>query len=286
VLVSGATGNTGSALLNELQGSGQELIAALTSADRKALLPDFCGYRLCNYDEDSQLSAALKNVDAAFLLVPFNEKMVDRGIRFVGHARRRNLRFILRLSGLAAAPDCGSKMGALHGRIDEAVKSSGISYCILRCNSFMQNFTGIYRGMIRRGILALPEGNAKSAFIDTRDIAAVAANILKSPSPHIGQVYDLTGPESLSNAQAVNIISSVTGLPVRYRAISDVETRQAYDRLGISPWRQEVLESLSRFIREGHAEKPTNTAEAILGRRPETFRSFAENHHQIWQTDK
>jgi uncharacterized protein YbjT (DUF2867 family) len=286
VLVTGATGNTGSALLGELRGFAFEPVAALSCENAKSHLPESCHYRLCNFNETSQVSAALDGIDAVFLLLPFDEKMVGWGECVVEQAKEQNVRFIVRLSGLAAALNCGSKMGQLHGQIDEALKRSGIPYCILRCNSFMQNFTGIYRGMIRRGVLSLPEGDARSGFIDTGDIAAVVAHIIKNPGPHVNRVYDLSGPELLSNTQAVEIISTVIGNPVRYRAMSEAAVRQAYDKLGISTWRSDVLESLSRFIREGNAEQLTNTVEKLLGRPPMSFREFAERHRNCWVSGK
>jgi len=282
VLVTGATGNTGRSLVKALLGSSIEPIAALRSENSSLRLPENCSYRLCDFDRPDQLGPALQGIDAVFLLLPFHEKMVARAERFVAEATKNDVRFIVRLSGLGAAPDCGSQMGQLHGAIDACVKMSGIPWCILRCNSFMQNFSGHYRGMIRRGVLMLPEGDARSAFIDTRDIAAVAAHILARPSDHINQVYDLTGPTSLSNAGALEIISEVIGRKVLYRAISDAEARAAYARLGVPAWRVDVLESLSRYIRAGHADRPTGTVEAILGRPPGTFPDFARRHRDCW----
>jgi len=276
VLVTGATGNTGSVLLDLLMGSAIKPVAALSCRDAKSRLPESSSYRLCDYDQASQVSAALDGIDTVFLLLPFDEMMVRWGEQFVEQARQQDVRFIVRLSGLLAAPDCDSKMGRLHGQIDESVKNSGIPYCILRCNSFMQNFTGIYRSMIRRGALSLPEGDASSGFMDTGDIAAVAAHIIKNPEPHINRVYDLSGPEALSNEQAVEIISEVIGNPVRYRAMSEAEARRVYEKLGISSWRCEVFESLSRFIRGGNAGNVTDTVEELLGRPPRDFRDFVE----------
>jgi NAD(P)H dehydrogenase (quinone) len=282
VLVTGATGNTGSALLNELSGSGIELVAALSREDAKSRIPESCSYRLCDYDNAAQVGAALAGMDAVFLLLPFDQMMVRWGEQFVEQARQQGVRFIVRLSGLLAAQDCSSKMGRLHGQIDESVKRSGIQYCILRCNSFMQNFAGVYRSMIRRGTLSLPEGDARSGFIDTADIAAVVAHIIKNPGQHINRVYDLSGPEALSNKQAVEIISEVIGTPILYRAMSEAEVRRVYEKFGISSWSSEVLESLSRFIRRGYAGNVTDTVEKLLGRPPRTFRDFVERNRQCW----
>lgn len=282
ILITGASGNTGLALLRELSASGIQPVAAVTSETTRDRIPSDVEYRLFNFANTSRIAAALEGIDAVYLLIPFNEQMVDWGAHFVEQARKQGVRFILRLSGLAAALGSGSRMGQLHGQIDQSVKDSGIPWCILRCNSFMQNFTGHYRGMIRRGVLSLPEGDARSAFIDTGDIAAVAAKIINNPAPHTGHVHDLSGPEILSNEQAVEIISAVIAAPVCYRPMSDAEARKVYSKLGISDWRINVFESLNRFIREGHAGKVTGAVEELLGRKPGSFRDFAERSRHYW----
>jgi uncharacterized protein YbjT (DUF2867 family) len=282
VLVTGGTGNVGSSLLKELHGSGLHVIAAASCEESNSTLSSLGDSRLCSYDNPSQMDLALEGINAVFLMVPFNEKMLTWGEQFVEQARQAGVQFIVRLSGLAAEPDGESKMGQLHAQIDEAVKRSGISWCILRCNSFMQNFSGLYRGMIRHGLLSLPEGDARSAFIDTRDISSVVAHILINPEPHHNHVYDLSGAEALSNTEAAEIISEVTGISLRYLAISEEETRMTYQKMGISPWRIEVLESLSRYICKGNARFATDTVENLLGRPPRSFRKFAEDHRQFW----
>jgi hypothetical protein len=80
----------------------------------------------------------------------------------------------------------------------------------------------------------------------------------------------------------VEIISTVIGNPVRYRAMSEAEARRVYEKFGISSWHSEVLESLSRFIREGHAGKVTDTVEELLGRQPGAFRDFVERNRECW----
>jgi len=248
------------------------------------MLPAGCERRAFSYGDIEQVASAMAGIDGLFLLVPFDEQMVAWSEQVVAEAVRQGVKFIVRLSGLGAAVDCASAMGALHGQIDERVRASGIDYCILRCNSFMQNFTGHYGGMIRRHrLIALPEGDARSCFIDTADIAAVAARIFRESQLHSGQVYDLTGPEALTNAEAADIISSVITEPVVYRAVSDEQTGNSYRKLGLSPWHIATLMSLSRYIRQGHAAQSTETVQQILGRPPADFRSFAQRHRACWQ---
>ncbi|MGI9295726.1 MAG: NmrA family NAD(P)-binding protein, partial [Pseudomonadales bacterium] len=260
VLVMGASGNIGTTLLKQLHGCGMVPVAALRDGAARSKIPAGCEYRICGYGNAKQAASALAETGGLFLLVPFHEEMVSWGEQLVAEAKRRRVDFIVRVSGLAAAPDCASKMGALHGQIDQAVKESGIDYCILRCNSFMQNFSGIYQKMIQRyRVISLPEADAQSCFIDTADIAAVTARIFSEPAKHVNQVYDLSGPKPLSNSKVAAIISDVTDNIVRYQPVSDEEAERSYRKMGISPWRIEVLTSLSRFIRAGNAGKATET---------------------------
>lgn len=283
ILITGATGNIGAATLALLKGRSVERVAAISGATRQLDVTAGTECRVCNYNDERQVAEALQEVDGALLLVPFDEDMVTWGTRFVEAARRAGVGFILRISGLAAAPDCPSKMGQLHGQIDEAVKASGVPYCILRCNSFMQNFSGVYRYMIRKkGVLSLPEGDARASLVDTADIGEVAAVILADPSPHFGRTYDLDGPNALSNSDAVNIISSVTGRCIEYRPISAEEACRTYEKLGVSGWRIDVLDSLSRFIRDGHADRSGQTLQKLLRRPPRTFERFSRDTHECW----
>lgn len=283
VLVTGATGNTGGALLEELVRSNMIPVAGVRAERTAWLLPGGCERRTFSYGNSEQIARAMVGIEGLFLLVPFHEQMVAWSEQVVAEAVRQGVKFIVRLSGLGAAPHCASAMGALHGQIDELVMGSGINYCILRCNSFMQNFTGHYRGMIRRHhLIALPEGDARACFIDTADVAAVAARIFMEPQLHAGKVYDLTGPESLSNAEAAGIISQVIGESVIYRAATDEQTESSYHKLGLSPWRIATLMSLSRYIRQGRAAQTTDMVQRILGRPPVDFRSFAFRHRALW----
>ncbi len=283
ILITGVTGNIGGATLGLLKGRGLERVAAISGGARQLDVTAGIECRVCNYNDERQVAEALQAVDGALLLVPFDENMVTWGTRFVEAARRAGVGFILRISGLAAAPDCPSKMGQLHGLIDAAVRASDVPYCILRCNSFMQNFSGIYSYMIRKkGVLSLPEGDARASLVDTADIAEVAAGILADPSPHFGRTYDLDGPNALSNSDAVNIISSVTGRRIEYRPISAEEARRNYEKLGVSGWRIDVLDSLSRFIRDGHADRSGQTLQKLLRRPPRTFERFSRDNRDCW----
>lgn len=281
--MTGATGNVGSAVLATLAALDVDVIAGLSGENRQAETPPGMSCRVCNFGDEEQLEHALHGVDSVFLLIPFNEHMVAWGERFARAAAGAGVRFILRLSALAAATDSGSAMGQLHGQIDEAVRASGVPHCVLRANAFMQNFSGLYRHMMREtGALYLPEGDARLNFVDTRDIGSAAARILMQPEAHIGETYDLDGPEALGNEDVVRIIGEIVGTRLEYRPIPAERANASYRDIGISNWKVEVLDSLECFIRDGHAARQSCALGDLLGRPPTKFEDFARDYRSCW----
>lgn len=283
VLVTGATGNIGSVVLATLAEQEVDVIAGLSGNDRQAGIPPGMSWRVCDFQDEEKLAQALHGVDSVFLLVPFAEHMVAWGRQFVRAASSAGVRFVLRLSGLAAAIDSESAIGRLHGQIDEAVRESGVPYCVLRANAFMQNFSGLYGGMMRRtGALFLPEDDARLNFIDTRDIGIAAATIMMRPQAHKGRTYDLDGPEALGNEDTVRIISEVAGTRFEYRPISAAQANASYRELGICDWKIEVLDSLEAFIRDGNAARQSAEIGDLMGRPPTKFEDFARDYRNFW----
>jgi uncharacterized protein YbjT (DUF2867 family) len=102
---------------------------------------------------------------------------------------------------------------------EAVVQNSGLHWTIVRCSWFMQNFSESYfaDGLLA-GQLALPIGDIGEPFVDADDIAEVAATALTQPG-HMGQLYELTGPRTLTFAEAVAEIAAATGRPIQYTRI-------------------------------------------------------------------
>jgi len=286
ILVTGATGNVGGQLLRLLQPACGQFVAAVRDPPAFVRASPGIACREFDHARPQTVAAALEGVDAAFLMVPFAEQMVEWGRTFAASAARAGVRFVVRLSGLAASADCPSAMGRLHAAIDEAVRAAGIKLCVLRCNSFMQNYLGHYRGMIlRRAELRLPEANARSCFVDTADVAAAAAAVLADPAVHQGRSYDLDGPEALDHYQAVALIGAATGRELHYRPIAPEQARANYARAGIPPWKIAVLQSLEAFIRDGGGAGHSDDLCRLIGRPGNSFEAFALRHRCAWMRE-
>lgn len=287
LLITGSTGNVGSAVIESLN----------THQSRKARFNIIAGVsgrsgcpgddpqidcRLCPYGDREKILQALEGIDSVFLMIPFGDKMIEWARQFVQCALEKDVKFIVRLSGLAASLESKSAMGRLQGGIDEAVKQSGIDYCILRCNSFMQNFSRMYRPMIQRGKLGLAHGDARISFIDTGDIGSIAAKVLLCPENYTASTLDLHGPQALSNEEVVECIRRVTGRDLQYIAISGEKAREGYLRAKMEDWEIDVFSSLDSYFRDGYGLGSGDLVEQILKRKGGDFRSFADKNRDLW----
>jgi uncharacterized protein YbjT (DUF2867 family) len=199
-------------------------------------------------------------------------------------AKEARLSFLLKSSELGADPNSPKLALKAQGSVDQYLKESGIPWSILRPNFFMQNFAIHYAATIReRGRIFLPQGSGKVSFIDVRDIAAVAAEILLAPNAHMGHAYDLTGPQALSNYEVAQHLSGVADRIVEYHAISDEAATEAMSNRGVSRWIAEFVTSLHRHVREGQMANVSSAVRDITNREPIEFAKFVRSYAFTWK---
>lgn len=172
---------------------------------------------------------------------------------------------------------------APHHKIEALLRQSGVTYTFLRCGFFMQNLSTTHRDEIRReDVIAVPVGKAKTCFIDTRDIAAVAVQTLTEEG-HANQAYTLTGGEALDYYQVADILSAALQRPIQYTnpSVPVFLRRQLASKQ--PPGFALVVTVLYTLTRFGHAQQCTPELARLLGRTPRTFRQFAEDYAGVWQ---
>ena len=285
ILVTGATGNIGSQLVQRLKEKNLEVIAGVSSLSKAGRFSkQSIDTAILNFAQPDSLESAFDGVDRLFLLLPLVEAMVDWGPRVIEAAKKAGVRFVLRSSGMGADPDTPYELGKTHGLIDQALMASGLAYTIVRPNSFMQNYINYFGGMIKdQQSIFLPQGQGRISLIDVRDIAAVDAEILAAPEKHWEKTYDLTGPEPLNNEEIARILSRVIGKPITYMDIDEAVARQGLAQMGMPEWNIRLMESLNRRIKLGMTAEVTHWVRMIAGRPPTTFEQFARDHGEAWK---
>jgi uncharacterized protein YbjT (DUF2867 family) len=154
---------------------------------------------------------------------------------------------------------------------EEAVRTSGAAWTILRCNWFAQNFSESFlHPGVMEGVVALPSPDVPEPFIDVADIAEVAVAALTSDD-HSGRLYELSGPRAITFAEATAEISAASGREVRYRPVSVDEFAAATVDL-VGPEAAPAMAALFAKVLDGRNSSVTPDLERILGRPGRDFR--------------
>ncbi len=259
VLVLGATGSTGRRVTRLLR----EREVAVRPASRH-------GEVTFDWADPQTWGPALEDVTGIYVMAPdgvpvepdFIEQAVETGVR----------RLVL-LSTMHAE-EIDDRLFAA----ELLVQESGVEWTVVRANWFNQNFDeGFFAPAIQAGELVLPLGDVRHSFVDAEDIAAVAVEALTSAG-HIGQLYEVTGPEALTFAEAVAHISDAVGHPVLYKGTPD-DYRQA----STAPPDQTEAEIAYFTAQQSLGDSlPTPTVEQVTGRPPIPFTTYTRT--ATWPT--
>lgn len=278
ILVTGASGNIGRELVQQLKHTGATVIAG-SSSGKSA---DGVTTHHVDFADAAGLKAAFAGIDTLFLLLPLVANKLALAKNAVVAAQAAGVKHIVRSSGAGADADSSFALPKLQGEIDQLVMDSGLAYTIVRPATFMQNFATYYAGMIQSGALYLPQGDGRVSFIDVRDIAAVDALILQNPAAHAGQVYTLTGAAAVSNAEATASISAAIGKTVGYVPVPDEAAIASMKGMGMDDWSINQMMSLHHITTAGFAAGTTDTVQQLLGRAPISFANFVSANTHAW----
>jgi uncharacterized protein YbjT (DUF2867 family) len=274
VLVTGGTGGVGSLVVDQLLGAGVPVRALVRRAEEAALPP---GVDVVAGDlgDPPSLEAALQGVEAVFLVwtLPFDTapavvERLDRAVRRV-----------VFLSAPIHTPhpffQQPNPMATMHARLEELLTASGVELTLIRPGMLASNALHWWAPAIRSGQpVRWPYGDAETAPVDERDIAAVAARTL-ADHHHAGGDHVLTGPQALTQEEQVRIIGEATGRPVIFEEVTPEEFRQE-----TAAWPRPVVDMLLNAWEAtlGHPAHVTGTVSEVLGRPARTFRQWATDH--------
>ncbi|TDD14273.1 SDR family oxidoreductase [Actinomadura sp. KC06] len=269
ILVTGATGNIGSELVDLLASSGEPVRALVR---RPPPVPvDGVEHVTGDLDDPASLAPALDGVQGVFLLPGYRDMP---GI--LAEARRAGVGRVVQLSGASAGSgDMTNAVTRYMIVTERALHDSGLPWTVLRPSAFMSNALRWLPQLNAGDTLRLPFANVRAAAVDPRDIAAVAAKALLDDG-HAGQTYYPTGPESLLPAEQVAILGDVLGRDLRFEAQPDDEARA--EMTGQMP--AEYVDAFFDFYVNGSLDESIvrSTVQDITGTPPRTFRQWAESH--------
>ena len=282
ILVTGATGKVGSELVRVLADGGADVKAGTRRPElAEGLFGSDVEVVELDYDVTSTWDGAVQWADRVFLVPPpFDPRGDERLVPFLDWAVQSGSEHLVLLSAMGIE---AREQLALR-RIEQRIERTGVSWTLLRPNIYMQNFARgfVARAIREEGAFRLPVAGAHVSFVDGRDVAAVAAEVLTTED-HYGEAYTLTGPEALEHRRVAEIISQVTGHPVRYEPIDEAAMRAMLSGAGWPEGRADTFAGLLAAIREGRRSAVTPDVSQLLGRPATSFQAFAREHVDDWR---
>jgi len=281
VLVTGATGNIGRPLVSQLLANGCR-VRALSRNPESAQLPSGVDVVRGDLSSPATLDRALDGIDAVFLVWIGPLAPAAAAIeRLTANAAR-----IVFLTAPHRTPhpffQQPNAMAAVHAGVEELIQRSGREWTFLRPHVFALNCVHWWGPQIREGnVVRWFYGDAATAPIDERDIAAVAVRALCDDG-HGGKDYVITGPESLTQREQVRIVGDAIGRPLRFEELSHDAARQQL-LAGVPPSIADML--LNAYAAAvGLPAWVTTTVEDVTGSPARSFRDWAAAHAEDFLT--
>jgi uncharacterized protein YbjT (DUF2867 family) len=284
ILVTGATGLNGSALLRCLSARGIAARALVRSPARAAAISTLPDVEIVEGDmaRPETLGPALRDVDRAMLISSSDPVMLEVQSSFIDAARAAGVRHVVKLSGIMPEVDSPFRFARMHGLIERKLEASGMAFTHLRAGEFMPAYFRQVPSIVARGAMFLPMEDARIASIDVGDLSEIAAATLTAPG-HEGKTYPLTGPEALTMSEVAERLSAVTGKPIRYVNVAPEDARKAQLAAGMPPYLVDALAELFAERRKGKEAQVSPVAQQILGRPPTSFAQFAARNAAIFR---
>ncbi len=278
VLVTGATGNVGRPVVEALVAAGR----AVRTAQRDPARPAAAGADPVTFDFTAEptWAGAFGGVETMLLVRPPQVGDVRRDLLpALAAARRAGVCHVVFLS-LAGA----ERLPVLpHATVEKWLRGSGLDWTFVRPSFFMQNLSTTHAAEIGAGTLTVPAGTGRTAFVDTRDVAAVAAAALLDPARHRGRAWTPTGPQALTYDEVAAVLADVLGHPVRYtRPGVRAYWRHARRDLAMPRGFAAVTTAIYTTARLGLAAALTDDVRTVTGRAPGDLRAFADRERAAW----
>jgi len=281
ILVTGATGNVGRIVVEELLKKGATVVAGGRDVHKiERMFNKSVESVVFDFTDSSTYNKALKEVNRVFLMRPPHLGNPEDLYPFIDTLKKHNISLIafLSLMGIENNPI------PPHYKIEKYIESSGIPYSHIRPGFFMQNISSIHAEEIRTmDQIMIPAGKSKTSFIDAEDIGLAIATILTESNKYENTTHTITGQEALDYYDIARILTKVTGRLIQYSKPGFLKYRRhMIKHRNLDKKYVNVTVALYFMTRMGTAKGVTQEFFELTGKKPRTFETFARDNREAF----
>ena len=276
IAVTGATGNIGAEVVRLLLQTDHQVRLLMRDPSKVGALGGKVEVATADLMKPETLQAAFTGAEKAFVLMASTHDIPSAAGAVFQAAERAGVKHVVFLSSGTINYEPPVALGNWHLEGERLLKATSMKWTMLRPGNFASN-TLRWAGPIKAlGTVFAAHAEHRSAVIDPRDIAAVAAKALSTPG-HEGKTYVLTGPTMLSAADQVRILAEALGKPIRLQEVPEAGARAGMLKSGMP----EVLaDAVLELTRPGHTitSPLTATVAEVTGSPARSFEQWARDH--------
>jgi uncharacterized protein YbjT (DUF2867 family) len=278
VLVTGAAGKTGQAVIQALRARGAAVRALVHRPEQVSVVEELGAREALAGDmrRGATLERAMRGVRAVYHICPnVSPDEVAIGQAVIAAARSAGVAHLVYHSVLhpqtKAMPHHWQKL-----RVEEQLFESGLPCTILQPTAYMQNVLAHWERIVEEGVYPVPYAvETRLSLVDLEDVAETAAIALTEPG-HAGATYELVGTEAISQREVAEILSQGLGRPVVAQTVPIETWEQSARASGLGDYQVETLVKMFRYYEQHGFEGNPRVLGWLLGRAPTSFVGFVE----------
>ena len=290
ILVTGAAGDVGAVGRNVvamLLAKGHKVRALVRREDERAESLRKLGAEVVVGDltDLQSVHRAIEGCKRIYFSMSISAAYLEATANVAAVARHHGVEVVVNMSQMTVSQmgindTTDSPQHKLHWLAEQVLAWSGLPVVNVRPTVFLEGFflrLGAI-GVRDNDELALPLGDAKTSPIAAYDVARVVATILDNPAPHIGQIYNLTGPESVGVARHARAFSEALGRTIRYRDVPVEPWTEKLREFGVPPHLASHLAVMAKLHAKGRYDRATDDVFKLTGQKPMSTSEFVKKH--------
>lgn len=278
ILVTGFNGKTGFEVAEKLTEKQLPFLCAVRNVEKaKSKYGNSFEFVELDFSRPETFEQALTGIQRIFLMYPPGDNIQFEA--FIRMAKEMGVQHIVYLS----LKDVQFMPFIHHYKNEKLIKKYGIPYTFVRAGYFMQNLNDfLFKEIKERKRIFVPAGKGKTSFVDTRDLAEIAAISLSDIKAHRNKSYVITGDEALDFYEVAEIMSQAMKMKVEYSNPTVKEFKTHMLAAGVDEAFINVVVGIHFPTKLGLAKGIKHDFEKVAGRKPVRMKQYIEDYKESW----